>query len=348
VSLRTARLKTSFGALVLAGATVGLAALVASPSVARPAGRVLESLTSALDDERAGDVELAVASLDGIHAGLPVFLVEADGSARAVAHVHAMRTGSEGAYVTLRFAPRESSAGPWSLTAYPPSRKLRAALDVTVTPEAAGRFAGEVTRRLETLWDEAILPDAEQNFPAFVKRIDPTRETAARKLVQGVTADVMRALRPMLDELSGAITSAMKRKFDLLDKLGLGFKFLRGDARGIKRKVMPVVEAAAQQWWAVNQNRVMRAVGEALRARLEDVRTWAGGELFDAAREELFQPILAAQRTRLEADSEALLRYVAREFIESPGGGFRIRFASMLRTHLLNKKTALLLIERPR
>ena len=50
---------------------------------------------------------------------------------------------------------------------------------------------------------------------------------------------------------------------------------------------------------------------------------------------------------RLEAEGEALLRAAAKEFVEAPEGGFRVRFAQMLRTQLLNKKTALLLLQRP-
>ena len=54
--------------------------------------------------------------------------------------------------------------------------------------------------------------------------------------------------------------------------------------------------------------------------------------------------MLAAQRARLEAEAEALLRRAADEVALAPGGGFRPRFASVLRTHLLGRGEALLLL----
>jgi hypothetical protein len=92
----------------------------------------------------------------------------------------------------------------------------------------------------------------------------------------------------------------------------------------------------------------MKALGRAFSAHGKDFKDWAGGELFEAARDELVLPVLEAQGRRLESEGETLLRAAAKEFVEAPEGGFRVRFAQMLRTQLLNKKTALLLLERAR
>ena len=90
---------------------------------------------------------------------------------------------------------------------------------------------------------------------------------------------------------------------------------------------------------------MVQALGSAIQGRLAELKAWAGGELFQAARSELVEPILAAQRERLEEESEEILRSAADEFIRAPSGGFRVRFAAILRTHLLQKRTALLLLE---
>jgi hypothetical protein len=217
---------------------------------------------------------------------------------------------------------------------------------MAVTRDAALRFGGEVARRLELLWNDAILPEAERRFPAFVARIDPTKDTEARPLVEGLSASIMTKLAPLLDDLSNTVTAAVKRKFDLLDRLGLLFKLVRGDAKGLKKQIMPVAVAAAQQWWLQRREAVLAAIGAAIGENAGELRAWAGGELLEAARAELVEPILAAQRERLESEGEALLKHAAREFVTAPGGGLRVRFATLLRTQLLDKKRALLLLER--
>jgi hypothetical protein len=346
---RSTRLKILVGTLVLGGAAASLAVLVASPSVAGPARRIVASLTSVLDAERAGDAVFTVETLHGLAAGLPVYRVEEDGRPRAIAHVRSFSAlPGGGGEVRVRFAPEVDTSGPWRLHMYEPSRKLGAALEMAVTPEAAARFGAEVATRLERLWSASILPEAEANFPAFVKRIDPTRETEAKQLLASVSSGIMNRLSPLLDDLSRYVAGRLKQKLDLIDKLGLGFKFLTGDEKGIRRKLMPTVEQAGRTWWGYNQERVLAAIGAEITANAQAMRAWAAGELFAAAREELVEPILASQRARLESEGEALLRQAASEFIQSPSGGFRVRFAAMLRTQLLNKKTALLLLERTR
>lgn len=343
---RVQRAKLAVGSLVLAGLLLLAVSLVASPSVAGPAARVLSTLASGLDAERAGDLVMAVPDARGIHPGLPVFRLDAPGALRPLAHVLRVEAGDGQGRVVLRFAPGEDEEGPWRLHAFPPSRKLRAAFEMAVTREAALRFGGAVAERLDRLWVEALLPEAEQRFPAFLARIDPTKDTDARPLVDGLSTSIMQRMAPLLDDLSNTVTAAVKQRFDLLDRLGLLFKILRGDAKGLKKQIMPVAVAAAQHWWVLRKEAVLQAIGAAIGEHAEELRAWAGGELFDAARAELVEPILLAQRERLEQEGETLLRLAAREFVEAPGGGLRVRFAALLRTQLLDKRNALLLLER--
>ena len=93
---RASRLQHLVGSVVLAGALLGLTLLLTSPVVARPAARVLATIDSALDPERADDAVLRVPSLQGIHDGLPVFLLAESPEARPVAHVAAYGTDDDG------------------------------------------------------------------------------------------------------------------------------------------------------------------------------------------------------------------------------------------------------------
>ena len=344
---RTTRLQHLVGSAVLVAALLGLVLLLSSPGVARPAARVAASIGSALDAERAEDLRLPIASLDGVHPGLPVFFVRPAGEWPPVAHVAAFGEGPEGPWVRLRFEPGAAEPGPWTLRSYPPSRKLSAVYRTVVTPEAAERFGKEVVRRLEHLWEEAVRPEAEQHLPAFLARIDPTKDTQSRELLEAFSQTVLAELEPLLDDLASHVTHAVKEKFDTLERLGLLWKVVRGDEKGLKREILPVAKQAARAWWEGHQPQVMKALGRAFQAHGDAFKTWAGTELFEAARDELVLPVLAAQGRRMEAEGEGLLRLAAKEFVEAPDGGFRVRFAQMLRTQLLNKKTALLLLERP-
>lgn len=346
MSDRGQRLKLLAGSAVLAVLLLFVVGLLASSSVARPAGRVLATFASALDPDRASDLTMDVTSVQGMRPGLPVFRLDAPGVLRPIAHVLRVEVSGSGGEVHLRFAPDADPSGPWRLHAFPPSQKLGAALEMAVTRDAALRFGGEVARRLERLWEEALLPEAQARFPQFLARIDPTKDTDAKPLVENLTASILQRMAPLLDDLSNTVTQAVKRKFDLLDRLGLLFRFVRGDAKGLKKQIMPVAVAAAQHWWLLRREAVLAAIGAAIAENGGDLRAWAGGELFQAARTELIEPILAAQRERLESEGEALLRMAAAEFVQAPSGGLRVRFAALLRTQLLDKKNALLLLER--
>ncbi len=344
---RATRTQVLAGSIVLCVALLGLVLLLASPVVAKPAGRVAATLASALDAERESDLRMAVPSLKGIHTGLPVFFLGDPPESRPIAHVADFGQDGGEAWVRLRFEPGAKSEGPWTLRAYPPSRKLKAAFETVVTPEAASRFGRHVADRLELVWEEAVLPEARKHLPAFLERIDPSKDTQAKVVLDAFSKTVIAELEPLLDDLADDVTDAVKKKFDVLDRLGLLWKAVRGDGKGLKKEVLPVAKEAARKWWAGNQAAVMKALGRAFSAHGEEFKDWAGGELFEAARDELVLPVLESQGERLESEGEALLRAAAKEFVEAPEGGFRVRFAQMLRTQLLNKKTALLLLQRP-
>jgi len=337
--------KVAVGGLVLLGSALGALLVLTSPGIARPARRIFESLRSALTEERSDDVVLRVDTLEGVQRGLPVFLADESRGNRPLAHVARFGQRPAGPWVRLRFEPGEVSRGAWRLRVYPPSRGLRAAYEMAVTPESARRFGDAVAQRLEILWQEVILPETEKRLPAFLARIDPQRDTEARLLTEEMTASVLQHLDPLLDRLATHVAAAVKHKFDLLDRLGMLWKLMRGDAEGLKGQILPVAKDSARQWWAAHQSEVLRAIGEGLKGQRAQLRTWAGGEFFEAAREELIQPLFESQRQRLEREGEGLLRLAVHEFLEAPEGGFRVRFAALLRTQLLRKQTALLLIE---
>ncbi len=336
-----------FGTLALVGVLLAAVALVLSPAVARPTARVAATLASAFDAERADDLVITLPSLDGIQRGLPVYYLPESPEAEPIAHVTDFGDGADGPFVRLRFEPGAASAGPWQLESYPPSRKLKAAFEMVVTKEAASRFGREMAKRLERLWAEAILPETRKRLPAFLERIDPSKDTQSKVVLRAFSKSVMDELEPLLDDLAAHVTRAVKKKFDVLDRLGMLWKVVRGDDKGLKDAILPVAKAAARAWWTEHEAEIMKALGRAFSAHADEFKAWASGELFDAAREELVMPILVAQGERLESEGEFLLRRAAKEFVEAPEGGLRVRFANVLRTQLLNKKTALLLLERP-
>lgn len=342
---RASRLHHLVGSGVLIAALVALGFLLMSPVVARPAARISATLGSALDGERADDLVMAVPSLRGIHEGLPVFFLGTPPEARPIAHVADYGESEKGPWVRLRFEPEAWREGPWRLRVYPPSRKLKAAFETVVTPEAADRFGREVAARLEGLWETALMPEARKHLPDFLERIDPTEDTQSRLLLEAFSKTVITELEPLLDDLASHVTEAVKGEFDFLQRMGLIVEVIRGDGDGLKEKIMPVAKKAAREWWASHQRQVMRALGRAFSAHTDEFKAWASTELFEAARDELVMPVLEAQGERIESEGESLLRAAAREFVEAPEGGFRVRFAQMLRTQLLNKKTALLLLE---
>ena len=162
----------------------------------------------------------------------------------------------------------------------------------------------------------------------------------------GLTKSVQKRLDPMLDGLAKWVTWKVKHELDTLDRLGLLVKVIRGDSKGLSKKILPIAKAAVQYWWDENQDNVLKALGASFHEQYPAIKRWVSGELLTAAREEFAEPIWNTHRGRLEAEGEALLRQAAEQFVKSPEGGFHVRFAAVLRAQLLNKKTALLLLER--
>jgi len=341
-----ARTRFVLGNLVLLGALGAAGWGLARPEIAQPAQRVFASFRSAFESDRESDLFVTLDSLEGIERGLPIFHLDGTAERQPVAHVHDLGSGETGCWVQVRFEPGEDATGPWTLTSYPPSRRLSSAIKMAVTDEAAQRFGHELIGRIETLWRDVLLPDLEARLPGFLTRIDPTKDTEARRVMQALTKSTMKRISPMLDGLAEWVTWKVKHELDTLDRLGLLIKVIRGDSKGLSRKITPIAKAAAEYWWNENQDRVLRAVGEGFEEQYPAIRKWVAGELFDATREELAEPIFAAHRGRLEAEAEALLKRAADEFVKAPEGGFRVRFAAVLRAQLLNKKTALLVLER--
>lgn len=332
------RLERTLGYGLLGLAALALLVLFSRAGVRAEVSRLATALTGG---SGAGDVVVAVPSHEGISPGLPVYRVLASGDARPVGHV--VETTSAPPRIRLRPAPGESLQGLTNLTVFPPSRKLSAALALAVPEAEAKAFGAEVAKRLQALWLQRILPDVQQRLPEFVKRIDPTQETQAKALFNGLSQSLLTRAQPVMDEALGHVVNAVKEKLGVLDSLGLLWDLVRGDEAGIKDALLPTAKEAATQWWNKNQRRVLSMLGDGIAAHWPQIRDWLTGELLDSAMEELVQPVFESNRALLEAEGERIMREAVRRFVEAPGGGFRIRFASLLRHNLLNKKTALLL-----
>ncbi len=346
------------GSLLLG--TLGIATLVGvtRPTFTRAVSRVSAAVGSAFDGERDDDIVISLPFSKGVHKGLPVYGFDEQGAARPIGHVVEVTPNlvvakdedrdvkAQGVRIRIRFAPQVAAEGPWRIEGFPPSRKLGEAFRLAVPEEAAREFAAFAAERMKLTWKEAILPEAEKQLPSFLKRINPTEDTEAKQLFQSIGKTLFARLEPLLDNLANHVTKRIKKKFDLLDRLGLLVKVVSGDAKGLKDEVVPVARDASLEWWSANQKRVFSEVGEGLGEHGGALQEWVTGELWHAFRDELMQPILERHGKRLEKDGQVLMRRAADTFIESPHGGFRIRFTSMLRHNLLNKKTALLLLHR--
>lgn len=342
------RTKVWLGSLLLLGAVAAAAYGLASPSFAEPAGRVGATIASGLADEAEGDLQLDVDTLQGVTLGAPIYHLATGHERAPIAHVVQAHTAPDGAArIRLRFAPGFDGSGPWVLRVYPPRRGLGDSIRLAVPPETARHVALEMRRRLDRLWREELGPSLAERMPAFLDRIDPRNEGASRELITTFGDDVMERLRPYMDDLLNAITKALQKRLDFMDRMGVLWKFVRGDGKGIKRKVQPVAETAARTWWAANQEKVLAVLGDAFKERLPDIRRWLETDVLDAARTELLEPLLLEHQAQLEKEGEALVRLSMKEVVQSEEGGFRVRFAAMLRMTLLGKKRALLLLERP-
>ncbi|MGE0193097.1 MAG: hypothetical protein AB7T63_13770 [Planctomycetota bacterium] len=330
-------------ALVLA-AVVGAVLVATRPAVRAAASRIAGEAVGAVRPVGDDDVRYEVSTIEGVRRGAPVYVADAEGVADVVGHVVALDDAATPA-VRVRVAAGRRLPAAHRLTVHPPRRSLRDAVALAVPEPQARAFADQIATRALALWTDEVEPELERRLPAFLARIDPSADTEARRVADALGTELVARLEPLADELAAHVTREVERKFDLLDRLGLLWKMVRGDGQGLRRELVPVAKKAAGQWWVVNKDRVLAAVGEGLRQQLPVIRAWVEGELLDAALDELVTPLWLAQRPRLEAEAEALLRVAASTIVESPAGGFRVRFATAMRHVLLGKRTALLLLE---
>jgi hypothetical protein len=336
------RLRVVVGSVVLLAAPAAAAAGLLSPAVRGPAARTMHTLAQAFAPAGPGDLRVAVTTTRGVFVGTPAYLLDEHGDARPVAHVVATQDGA----VLLRFAPGEDASGPWRALVLPPGRGLREAFALAVTDEDARALARDLTSRLDGVFRECILPDARRRLPDFLRRIDPAHDGLSATTMQALATEMSDRLRPLWEDLASSVAKGVEREYGLLERLGIVWKMVRGDAEGLKRALAPVAEREARAWWDRRRGDVLAAVGDAIRARGPELEAWLRERVLAAARDELARPILSDHAARLEEEASAWLREAVDRIVEAPAGGFRVRFATVLRHHLLDKEQALLLLER--
>lgn len=335
-SLRTRAL---LGSSVWLAAVAGAGALLADPDVRRPLARTAGALVEEFASHPERERTYRVAGASGVEPGAAVFRAAAQGPEAPLGCV--VSSTAEG--VRVRFAPEAGPPEALTLVLLPPSRTLGEALQLAVPPEVGARLGQELEQRLARAVNEVLLPGVEQRLPAFLERLDPRRDPATAALAEQLAAAVLTRLEPLLEGLAGEVTSAVDAHFDLLDRLGLLWKLVRGDSDGLQKQVLPVARKAARAWWAAHSAEVLGAVRQGAEDRRDLLSAFVAGPLWSAARDELVLPILTGGRERLTEEGEGLLRRAVEEVALAPGGGFRPRFSNVLRTHLLGRSQALLL-----
>ena len=166
--------------------------------------------------------------------------------------------------------------------------------------------------------------------------------------MDAVGAEVLARLKPLAGGLADQVVGDVERRLDLLDRLGLLWKLAVGDGKGLTRKLVPVAEESVERWWEAHQGEVLTAVGDGIAARSEALEGWLLADVLPAAREEILEPALRAQGERLEREAEGAIEEVLSAVVSAPEGGFRVRFAAVLRSRLLGKDEPLLLLSRER
>lgn len=333
---------------ILVGASFWAAALVfllkgaTDPAVAAPTAQMVETVASALDVERDEDLRLPVWTTEGIRIGEPVYVIDAAGDAHPMGWV--TRVGAADVHVRAAPGEPERASDDFELQVHPPRRGLKHNVSVAVPPESAERLKSELIARAGRLWTELLEPDLKARLPNFIVRVDPTTDPKAREVLGALGTSVMTELRPLIDSLGNHIAKALDKHFGFLDRMGLLWKVVRGDMKGLKKQVLPVAEKSAKAWFDSNQQQVMKALGRGIGRESGRLQAWLTDEVFRAAREELIEPILEVHDDRLAKEGEALLRLASDELVQAPSGGFRVRFAHVLRATLLRKKTSLLVL----
>lgn len=339
----TRRQRRILGSVLLALLPVLLVALLLTPVVRVPLGRSLETLGLDLLASDAGDLRLVLANPpEGLVPGHPVYQAGVDRGLWPVAWVVAVEPEA----VRIRFAPGEAVGGTrWRLVALDAPTGLGDAWQLAVPPEVAADLGPKLSARLERLLSEAILPEIRARLPSFLARIDPRKDPRAREVLGAVGAAVVERVRPYVNDLGDAVARDLKDHFDLLERLGLLWGMVRGDARGLAKKLLPIAEQSAQTWWLEHRDEVLKAAGEAVMDEAPRWQGWLTKEVWAAAREELAEPLLDGKREQIEAAADDAIRVVLQAVVEAPGGGFRTRFAAVLRSRLLEKDEPLLLLE---
>ena len=339
----TRRQRRLLGSVLLALVPVLLVSLLLSPGVRVPLARSLETLGVDVFASDEGDLRLALARPPaGLEPGHPVYQAEVERGLRPVAWVVAV----EAAAVRIRFAPGEEVSGTrWRLLALDAPSGLGDSWQVAVPPEVAADLERKLSARLERLLAESILPEIRRRLPSFLARVDPRKDPRAREVLGAVGTAVVERVRPYVNELGNAVARDMKDHFDLLDRLGLLWGMLRGDANGLAKKLLPIAEASAKRWWLRHQDAVLAAAGDAVMDEAPRWQGWLTTEVWKAAREELAEPLLEAKKEQIEDAADDAIRVVLDAVVEAPDGGFRTRFATVLRARLLKKGDPLLILE---
>ena len=339
----TRRQRRILGSVLLVLLPVLLVTLLLTPGVRVPLGRTLETLGVDAFASDTGDLRLELQRPPpGLVPGHPVYQAGVDRGLWPVAWV----TAIEPAAVRIRFAPGERVRDTgWRLVALDAPTGLGDAWRVAVPPEVAADLESRLSVRLERLLTEAILPEVHTRLPSFLARVDPRKDPRAREVLGAVGSAVVERVRPYVRDLGDAVARDLKDHFDLLERLGLLWGMVRGDARGLARKLLPIAEASVKRWWRKHQDEVLAAAGEAVMDEAPRWQAWLTREVWAAAREELAEPLLDAKRDEIEAAADDAIRVVLHAVVEAPGGGFRTRFAAVLRSRLLEKDEPLLLLE---
>ena len=345
----SARARTRLGSILMLAILGGLLFLFTRPAVREPAARVAQVIGSGLRGPGDGDPRIPVTTVDRAKIGDPVYLVDAGGDARAVAHVLEIRSEPEPAFI-LRFEPGEEALAELGsehlgVTVLPASTRLGDALETAIPKDVSLHLQEVLLARAKQLWESALRPELERRLPDFLARIDPAEDEESRLLLEAVGGSIMGELDPLLDDLGDEIASSLEDRLDFLDRMGLLWKFVRGDADGIRGEVMPIASQRAEAWFDEHKDDLVAALLRGIDEQSEDLHTWFTGKVLDAARDELIDPLWLSQQDRLEQEGEAVLRLVTREVIQAPSGGFRLRFSQVLRATLLGKKSPLLLLE---
>lgn len=321
---------------------LGLLTLLVLPSLRKPLRSVGHTLGAGLFASSGEDLHLPLADRRHVSVGHPIFRADREQGFQPVAWVSAV--DAEG--VRVHFASGETETGPWRLVALAAARGLSDAWAVAVPQETASRLGRLLSARVERLLEDVVVPEIRAGMPAFLARVDPRHDPRAKEVLEAVGGEVAEQLRPFVDDLASHVTKDIEREFDLLDRVGLLWRIVRGDGDGLGKKLLPVAEQSVKAWWTERQNEVLSAVGRGVASRAGDLQAWLLEDVWTAAREELAEPMLEARRERLEREGEAAIAEVLAAVVRMPEGGFRTRFAAVVRARLLEKDEPLLLLER--